>query len=167
MQVNVLVEWETGEKTYEPLSVPAADDPVLCATYFKENDLLHNDGWKRFRHFGKRDKHDLSSLASPKGEMKSSYSWTSLFKSPTSSTLCLVTLHLESSIKPSSIKLSCCAYPHQALYMTLHFHSSVKSSCFASPSTFLFVTLMFILELLSLCQYLHLKHTEFLTDTPT
>ena len=33
-------------------------------------------------------KHDLSSLAPPKGEMKSSFSWTSLFKSPTSSTLC-------------------------------------------------------------------------------
>ena len=33
-------------------------------------------------------KHDLSSLAPPKGEMKSSFSWTSLFKSPISSTLC-------------------------------------------------------------------------------
>ena len=31
-------------------------------------------------------KHDLSSLAPPKGEMKNSFSWTSLFKSPTSST---------------------------------------------------------------------------------
>ena len=36
----------------------------------------------------KRDKLDLSSLASPKGEMESSFSWTYLFKSPTSSTLC-------------------------------------------------------------------------------
>ena len=33
-------------------------------------------------------KHDLSNLAPPKGETKSSFSWTSLFKSPTSSTLC-------------------------------------------------------------------------------
>ena len=33
-------------------------------------------------------KHDLSNLAPPKGDMKSSFSWTSLFKSPTSSTLC-------------------------------------------------------------------------------
>ena len=32
--------------------------------------------------------HDLSSLAPPKGEMKSSFSWTSHFKSPTSSSLC-------------------------------------------------------------------------------
>ena len=38
---NGLVEWETGEKTYEPLSILAADDQVTCATYAKENDLLH------------------------------------------------------------------------------------------------------------------------------
>ena len=53
---NVIVERETGEKTYEPLSVLAADDPVTCATYAKENDLLHIDGWKRFRNLAKRDK---------------------------------------------------------------------------------------------------------------
>ena len=35
-----------------------------------------------------RDKLDLSSLALPKGEMESSFSWTYPFKSPTSSTLC-------------------------------------------------------------------------------
>ena len=53
---NVLDNWETGEKTYEPLSVLAADDPITCATYAKENDLLHIDGWKRFRNLAKRDK---------------------------------------------------------------------------------------------------------------
>ena len=53
---NVLVEWETGDKTYEHLSILAADDPVACATYAKENDLLHIDGWKRFRILAKRDK---------------------------------------------------------------------------------------------------------------
>ena len=50
---NVLVDWETGEKTYEPLSVLAADDPVTCAMYAKENDLLHIDGRKRFRNLAK------------------------------------------------------------------------------------------------------------------
>ena len=35
-----------------------------------------------------RDKLDLSSLIPPKGEMKSSFSWTCPFKCPTSSTLC-------------------------------------------------------------------------------
>ena len=28
---NVQVEWETGEITYEPLAILAADDPVTCA----------------------------------------------------------------------------------------------------------------------------------------
>ena len=36
---NVQVEWETGEITFEPLSIIAADDPVTCAAYAKENDL--------------------------------------------------------------------------------------------------------------------------------
>ena len=53
---NILVDWETGEKTYEPLSVLAADDPVTCATYAKENDLLHIYGWKRFRNLVMRTK---------------------------------------------------------------------------------------------------------------
>ena len=30
---NVLVNWETGESTYEPLHIVAADDPVSCAIY--------------------------------------------------------------------------------------------------------------------------------------
>ena len=45
----ILDEWEIGEKTYECLSVLAADYPVICATYAKAKDLLHVDGWKRFR----------------------------------------------------------------------------------------------------------------------
>ena len=53
---NVLVDWETGEKTYEPLSVLAADDPVTCSMYAKENDLLHIDRRERFRNLSKRDK---------------------------------------------------------------------------------------------------------------
>ena len=53
---NILVDSETGEKTYEPLSVLAADDPVTCAIYAKENDHLHIDGWKRFRNLVNRDK---------------------------------------------------------------------------------------------------------------
>ena len=43
---NVMVEWETGEITEEPLSLIAADDPVTCAEYAKKHDLLHLDGWK-------------------------------------------------------------------------------------------------------------------------
>ena len=53
---NVQVEWETGEITFEPLSIIAADDPVTCAAYAKENDLLALEGWRRFRSLSKKDK---------------------------------------------------------------------------------------------------------------
>ena len=42
---NVQVEWETWEITFEPISVIAADDPVTCAAYAKQHDLLAFEGW--------------------------------------------------------------------------------------------------------------------------
>jgi hypothetical protein len=53
---NVMMKWETGEITTEPLSVIAADDPVSCAIYARENNLLDLDGWKRFKGIAKRQK---------------------------------------------------------------------------------------------------------------
>ena len=53
---NVLVNWETGESTYEPLHIVAADDPVTCAIYGKENNLLDQEGWRRFRRLANRQK---------------------------------------------------------------------------------------------------------------
>ena len=46
---NVMIEWETGEITAEPLSIIAADDPVTSAIYAKQHNLLELDGWKRFK----------------------------------------------------------------------------------------------------------------------
>jgi hypothetical protein len=53
---NIMVEWETGEITSEPLQVIAADDPVTCAIYAKDNNLLDLPGWKRFKSMAKRQK---------------------------------------------------------------------------------------------------------------
>ena len=53
---NVMVEWENGEITSEPLSIIAADDPVTCAIYARDNNLLELEGWKRFRRIAKRQK---------------------------------------------------------------------------------------------------------------
>ena len=53
---NGQVEWENGEVTIEPLSVIAADDPVTCAAYAKQHDLLALEGWHQFRNNTKRDK---------------------------------------------------------------------------------------------------------------
>ena len=53
---NVIIEWENGEITHEPLSSIAADDPVTCAIYASENNLLDKPGWKRFKSIAKRQK---------------------------------------------------------------------------------------------------------------
>ena len=123
---NVLDEWETGEKTYEPLSVLAADDPAKCVSYAKRNGLSHIDGWLRFKNLAKRGKHDLSCIASPKGEMKSPFSWTSFFMSPTSRTLCFGEPTLG---KPNQVKLLCSPTPSTLCDPTLPQLSQLKLFC--------------------------------------
>jgi hypothetical protein len=51
---NVMVEWETGEITSEPLSIVAADDPVSCAVYARDKELLQDPSWRRFKAIAKR-----------------------------------------------------------------------------------------------------------------
>ena len=67
-------------KSYNPhpVTFPYPPDPgeLVLATSSAPTTLVE------------KDKLDLSSLIPPKGEMKSSFSWTCPFKSPTSSTLC-------------------------------------------------------------------------------
>jgi hypothetical protein len=53
---NVMVKWENGEITSEPLSVIAADDPVICAIYAHDHNLLQLEGWKHFAHIARREK---------------------------------------------------------------------------------------------------------------
>jgi hypothetical protein len=50
------MEWENGEVTPEPLNVIAKDDPVACAIYARDNNLLELDGWKRFKSIARRQK---------------------------------------------------------------------------------------------------------------
>jgi hypothetical protein len=45
---NILVEWENGETTMEPLQIISKDDPVTCAIYANDNGLLDTPGWKHF-----------------------------------------------------------------------------------------------------------------------
>ena len=53
---NVQIEWETGEITFEPLSIIAADDHITCADYTKEKNLYNLNGWKRIGHLIKKEK---------------------------------------------------------------------------------------------------------------
>ena len=56
------MEWENGEITAEPLSIIAADDPITCATYAKDNGLLDTPGWKRFKRLAMRTKKFLRAV---------------------------------------------------------------------------------------------------------
>ena len=53
---NVLVEWEGGEITEEPLSIFSQHDPVTCAAYAKEKNLLHLPEWNELKHIAKHQK---------------------------------------------------------------------------------------------------------------
>ena len=53
---NVMVEWESGEVTYEPLTLISKHDPITCAVYAKKHDLLDTTGWKHLKRYTKTSK---------------------------------------------------------------------------------------------------------------
>ena len=53
---NVMVEWESGEVTYEPLTLISKEDPINCAVYAKKHDLLDTTGWKHPKRHAKTSK---------------------------------------------------------------------------------------------------------------
>ena len=53
---NVMVEWESGEVTYEPLTLISKDDQITCAVYTKKHDLLDTTGWKHLKRYAKTSK---------------------------------------------------------------------------------------------------------------
>ena len=50
------VEWESGEVTYEPLTLISKDDPITCPVYAKKHDLLDTTGWKHPKRYAKTSK---------------------------------------------------------------------------------------------------------------
>ena len=48
-----LIKWEDRTKAWEPLSVIATDNPIMCAEYTSDNNLLNTLGWKRLRKFAR------------------------------------------------------------------------------------------------------------------
>ena len=60
---NLLIEWETGEQTWKPLSNFIASDPYTCAVYAKEHNLLNTPGWKLL----KRHEEQPEDLLGPSG----------------------------------------------------------------------------------------------------
>ena len=53
---EVKVLWDDDTETWEPLSVIGRQDPVTCAQYAFKADILHLNGWKRFRRYSPKGK---------------------------------------------------------------------------------------------------------------
>ena len=56
---EVLVQWSTGETTWEPLRLMIKEDPITMAKYAADNDLLNEDQWRRLRTYHRERKHIL------------------------------------------------------------------------------------------------------------
>ena len=48
---NLFIEWMDGKSTWESLSAISHDDPVSCAVYGNEYDLLDETGWTRLKKY--------------------------------------------------------------------------------------------------------------------
>ena len=53
---NVMVRWDDGSETWEPLNIMIAQDPITCAGYAKKHDLVEVPGWTKLRKYAKRSK---------------------------------------------------------------------------------------------------------------
>ena len=59
---NVMVEWEPGEVTYEPLTLISKKDPINCAVYAKKRDLLDITGWNHPKRHAKISKRPIRAV---------------------------------------------------------------------------------------------------------
>ena len=63
---NLLIEWETGEQTWEPLSNIIASDPYTCEVYAKEHNLLNTPGWKLLKRHARTARRLIGTLKKSK-----------------------------------------------------------------------------------------------------
>ena len=56
---NVLIEWENGDITEEPLNWMIKENAMPIAQYVKEKDLLDTPGWKLFGRWARHQAQDV------------------------------------------------------------------------------------------------------------
>jgi hypothetical protein len=59
---NLLVRWDDGSETYEPLEMFIKDDPITVALYARKHNLLNLPGWKRLKYIASKIVRDKRSL---------------------------------------------------------------------------------------------------------
>ena len=67
---NVMVKWDDGSVTSEPLHIMIKDDPVSCAKYGYDHNLLDQPGWKRVKRLGNRQKKLARMVKAAKSQAK-------------------------------------------------------------------------------------------------
>ena len=65
---NVLVNWDDGTQTWEPLNLIAKQDPVTLARYAFDNGLLNKPGWNFLCRTAKQQHFVMSLLMLSSGE---------------------------------------------------------------------------------------------------
>ena len=63
---NLLIEWETREMTWGPLSNIIADDPYYCAVCAKKFDLVNKQGWNQLNRHARAASRLIRSLKKSK-----------------------------------------------------------------------------------------------------
>ena len=48
---EVLINWEDGSITWDPMSVMRCNDPVYLVKYAHDNNLIYNHGWKQLSQY--------------------------------------------------------------------------------------------------------------------
>ena len=69
---NIMVEWESGEVTYEPLTLISKDDPITCAVYAKKLTFLTQQDGNTSKDMPRLPK-DSSELSNNPGSAKSEH----------------------------------------------------------------------------------------------
>ena len=80
---NLLIEWENGEMTSEPLSNMIASDPYTCAIYAKMHDLLNTPGLKLLKRHARTARRLIRTLKKSKyGQAEPSRKYKHLWEVP-------------------------------------------------------------------------------------
>jgi hypothetical protein len=55
---NVLLLWDNGSETYEPLDMDIKDDPATLAAYARKQGFLNEPSWKKLKAIARHLVHD-------------------------------------------------------------------------------------------------------------
>jgi hypothetical protein len=90
---SVQIEWESGKTTCKPLAIIADSNPITCAVYARDKNLLDTPGWKHFKGIAEREQKLLRLFKQAKLR---SFRTSIKYKSPLSTSMALRYLRITS-----------------------------------------------------------------------